>query len=36
MLPALLACALALGACEYHYQPLEVRWFVDGVKDPGV
>lgn len=32
----LLACALCLGACEFHYQPLEVRWFVDGATNPAV
>lgn len=33
--PALLVLfALCLGACEHHYQPLEVHWTVNGGTDP--
>lgn len=32
----LVACLLCLGACDFYYQPLEVRWTVDGSHDPKV
>ncbi len=32
----LVACAIFAGGCDFHYQPLEVHWTVEGTKDPKV